>query len=350
MTRTITNPTTNSDIQSSVIRNELQTLEDEIGVLQSYSGIIILIAGENLTANNAVYIKASDGKAYKTDATDTTKIDFVGFAQSTVTTGNSVTITVGETFTLSGLTANSLYYLSGTPGAITVTAPANVKIVGKALSTTILEIQKLLTIRTNTFTGSGTWTKLPGLKYIEVEVQAGGGGSGGSPATGILAASGAGGGGYSRKKIHTSALGATETVTVGAAGAAGSTSTDGGDGGDSSFGAHATTTGGIKGVLGTAVETVGGNGGTAASGDLNISGQKGTSGGGGTVFATGGPVSGKGGDSMLGIGGPSRIYNDYAGSVGSGYGAGAGGSTRGGGAATAGGAGTIGIVIVHEYY
>jgi hypothetical protein len=170
----------------------------------------------------------------------------------------------------------------------------------------------LVTPQVVVFTSSGTWTKDAGLKYIVVEGVGGGGG-----ADSDLDDEKGSGGGYFRKLILASALGATETVTVGGGG--GRVSFGGApNGGNTSFGAHATANGG----------TGGGAGGTATGGDINIQGQTGNRGSGGT----GGNYS-ISGSSMLGIGG-------IGGSQPTGYGAGA----------TEDYDGTAGIVIVTEYY
>lgn len=197
-----------------------------------------------------------------------------------------------------------------------------------------------------------TWTKPAGLKYVVVEVQAGGGGGGGleAPASGNEKRGGGGGsGGYSKKLIAVASLGATETVTIGAAGTAGS-SGNGGAGGNSSFGTHATTTGGAGGVgssSGSGSIGAGGAGGTASSGDINISGQNGERG-----FSTD-VSSGAGGSSLLGAGGQSvkDVGSGAVGENGSGYGSGgSGGVTKYDNGAKAGGAGAAGIVIVTEYF
>jgi hypothetical protein len=146
-----------------------------------------------------------------------------------------------------------------------------------------------------------TWTKPTGLKYVVVKVQ-GGGGTSASDA-------GGGGGGYSEKLIAAASLGATETVTIGAAA------------GNSSFGTHAVGNAGS-----------GATGGTATSGDINIPGQDGQG-----ASSTGGSVSRTyaehGGDSMLGFGGRRG-----------------GGAAKGYGGGGFDGAGTAGVVIVTEYY
>lgn len=202
-----------------------------------------------------------------------------------------------------------------------------------------------------TFTGSGTWTKDANLKFVIVEVQGGGGGGGGSSNTDNRIGGGGGGGGFSRKKIAVGDLGATETVTIGAAGAAGTSTGNGGNGGNSSFGAHAVGNGGTGGTAGSASTATGSAaGGTATSGDLNISGQPGANGGDRDAATDGaGARTGQGGGSILGRGAwPAGTAGP--GTAASGYGGGGSGGSTAAGAAEAGGAGTIGIIIVYEYY
>src|SRR3990172_11513514 len=93
------------------------------------------------------------------------------------------------------------------------------------------------------YVANDTWTKPAGLKRVKVTVLAGGAGGGGT-AMGTNQAGAAGGaGGCSIKTIEAASLGATETVTVGAAGAGGTAGNNAGtNGGNSSFGAHATAT------------------------------------------------------------------------------------------------------------
>lgn len=184
----------------------------------------------------------------------------------------------------------------------------------KFLTEDYLSSASILTPQVVVFTASGTWTKDAGLKYIIVE---GVGGGGGADTDDEGAGSGAG---YFRKLILASALGATETVTIGAAGASAVNVGSRTDGGATSFGAHCTANGGSKD---------GGPGGTATGGDINISGQNG---GGGTT-GTGGNYS-KAGNSMLGLGGISDS------GLSTGYGSGA----------TANNGAKAGIVIVTEYY
>jgi len=194
-----------------------------------------------------------------------------------------------------------------------------------------------------TFTSSGTWTKDAGLKYVVVEVQGGGaGGNGGGDTGSGISPCGAGGaaGGYSRKLILAAALGATETVTTGGGGSAGAGNNGVATAGaTSSFGAHASATGG--GIVG-GNSIVSGLGGIGSNGDVNVSGGSGESG------SNPGQAGATGGNSMLGGGG--RGVPNASGAVGGLYGGGGGGGDSTSSNGTPGGAGAGGIVIVTEYY
>lgn len=301
--------------------------------------ILVTTAGEALSARDAVYISTSDGKAYKCDADDLTKMDFAGFAQEAAALNASVNIiNHGVATGFSGLTTGSTYFISGTAGAITLTAPTNKTIVGKAFSATVMEIRKL-TIRKVYFTGSGTWTKRPGLNFAFVQTIGGGGAGGGASGDGS-AGGGGGGGGYSEETIAVGALGATETVTIGAGGTGVSAAT-GNAGGTTSFGSLLQSTGGAGGIF----EGAGGQGGVGSGGDLNSYGDwGGLSTGSSTVEGWGGD----GGGSMYGGGGSGgKTGNGNAGDV---YGGGGGGAGRSSGGSSTGGAGAAGLVIVTEYY
>lgn len=167
------------------------------------------------------------------------------------------------------------------------------------------------------FTASGTYTKATNNpSFVIVEVVGGGGsgqaGSFSSPNT--VTGAGGGGGGYSRKTILNASLSASETVTVG-----GATQT-------SSFGVHASATGGVTG----------GAGGTGASGDLNISGS------GGGPIATNVRAGFGGGSFYAG----SRKPESSPAQNGNLYGGGGAGGVGGSGGL---GTGASGIVIVWEY-
>lgn len=92
------------------------------------------VAGENLTANDAIYIASSSdtgrtlGRAYKLDATNANRIEFAGFATANATTGSSVNISVGGQLTgFSGLTVGQPVFASVTvPGGNQATVPSTV--------------------------------------------------------------------------------------------------------------------------------------------------------------------------------------------------------------------------------
>lgn len=89
-----------------------------------------------------------------------------------------------------------------------------------------------------TFNSSGTFTKPPGYTIFGAELWSGGC-SGQRTNNVSLNSSGGGGGGYSNFNIRATAVGTTETVTVGAGGAAVTTVAGGNVGGNTSLGALA---------------------------------------------------------------------------------------------------------------
>ena len=184
-----------------------------------------------------------------------------------------------------------------------------------------------------TLAASATWSRpgdMTSTSFVVVEVCGGGGGGGGGASS--QGAAGGGSGGYSRKRIAYSSLGSTETVTIGAGGAGGSAAGTGSTGGTSSFGSHATATGGVGGGP---VTTDAGLGGVGASGDLNTTGN-----GGGSSDETNGE-GGSGGGSFFGGGAPGG--QEVAGTA---YGGGGSGAKD----AHTGGAGFAGVVVVEEWY
>ena len=105
------------------------------------------VAGENLTAGDAVYLATTTGRAFKATASGTLEqAVVVGFAQSNATTAGSFSIIVSGNLTTSGLSPGEIYYLSpSTPGAITTTVPTTtsqfVVRVGEASSATALAVR-----------------------------------------------------------------------------------------------------------------------------------------------------------------------------------------------------------------
>lgn len=356
--------------------------------------IVTGTAGETLYAGQIVYLKQSDARWYKAgvaiaEATST----ILGVAQGAGTAGVSISGGVllhGIDTNNIGLTAGAYYFLSSTAGA-TSTATST-RPIGRARTTSSLyfDTSSMYNVgshlpnifsntniftNTTTFTGStiigastatglsniasttvyatttsGTWTKPSNLRYLIVEGVGGGGGGGGNTSA-YNGSGGGGGGGYAKKVIPVGALGATETVTIGAGGAAGAgTGGNGGTGGTTSFGSHISVTGGVGGTTDGSNEGTGGAGGTSTSGDVNIPGSLGGKGSGPNTGTTASVVlGGNGGSSMLGHGAGINIsgYNDAdPGSTGGLYGGGGSGAASDvNGDDSAGGAGAAGVVI-----
>jgi hypothetical protein len=182
----------------------------------------------------------------------------------------------------------------------------------------------LLSPMVATYNASDTWTK-PGVgTWAEVE----GWGGGGSGARGTNAENGGGaGGGYNRRLVPLSALGATETVTIGAGGAARAANNDGATGGDSSFGSHLIAYGGGGGD--NAGNGGGGGGGPSSAGTI----PSGAGGGvpGSPTFARSDGLNGN--SSLQGAGGDNTAGRDgYVHGGGGGSGAQVGGNSVCGGA------------------
>ncbi|MDI9829677.1 hypothetical protein [Streptomyces sp. KAU_LT] len=202
--------------------------------------------------------------------------------------------------------------------------------------------------------GSFTFEKAdyPWLARVFVRVQAGGGGAAGARANAnqVVAQPGGSGGGYAERLIEASALGATESIVVGAGGDAGTPTVDGGDGGGSSFGGLCTALGGRGGqaVMSSGAAPVcysGTSGPLAGVGDWASGG-----GPGGGAFRLDGNQgqSGEGGDAMMGHRGWQRSSSG-GGGAGRGYGAGAAGAFARDGDSVNGTAGSSGIVVVELY-
>lgn len=210
-----------------------------------------------------------------------------------------------------------------------------------------------------TFTSSGTFTKAsyPGYSYAEITV-VGGGGAGGGAESGTYwsVGSGGGAGGTAVVVVALSALGANETVTVGAGGT-GVSAADGGNGASSSFGSHAVATGGTGGIFlfndsGSVGQGYpGGVGGIGTTGTLLMQGgagrhcwvannERGYSGGGG--------LSSFGGSGENAVNDPVNTNQNYQGAAGPVAGAGGDGSAINyiTGTDLAGGDGADGIVVV----
>ena len=172
-----------------------------------------------------------------------------------------------------------------------------------------------------TAAGGGTWTKPAGANVNGlVYVYAVGGGGGGGQSSGVDGGGGGGGGGGITKVFKVSALGATESTTVGAGGA-GKTGADGDGaaGGATTFGSLMYAAGGGGGL-----DDVSGAGGVGGSGgDIGITTAAWVENSSGASIHQGGD-GGRGFGSDGCTGGPARVGKD---SIFGGGGGGGGNST-----------------------
>lgn len=137
-------------------------------------------------------------------------------------------------------------------------------------------------VKVQTFASSGTYTPSTGLVNVILFCVGSGGAGGGVTVSSSLQSYGGGGGGsggLSIKFSPASAIGASQTVTIGAA-AAGVSGANGGNGNTTSIGSLCVANGGSGGALNNNSTGfgVGGAGGSAGTGDIAIAGATGGNG------------------------------------------------------------------------
>ena len=98
-------------------------------------------AGEDLTAGQVAYLLASTWFTADSDAVASSTAPPIGFVVTDIANGGSGTFRLSGRMTgFTGLTPGADYYVSGTAGEITATAPANSRYVGRADSISSLII------------------------------------------------------------------------------------------------------------------------------------------------------------------------------------------------------------------
>ena len=116
---------------------------------------VTVTAGEALSALKVVYISQGDGgktagRAYLTDADQTYSSSaavLLGLVVSDIASGSTGSVRMGGALGgFSGLTAGSTQYVSATAGALTESAPSNLRIVGQSSNTTTVVLIPVPTI------------------------------------------------------------------------------------------------------------------------------------------------------------------------------------------------------------
>lgn len=254
---------------------------------------------------------------------------------ATLTIANGKTLTASNTLTFTGTDSSSVAFGAG----------------GTVL------YQAVVTVTKQVFTASGTYTPTTGMIYAAIQCVGSGGGGGGAAgsATGASGAGGGGAGSYSYTIKTAAQVGASQTVTIGAAGSAGAAGNNaGGVGGDTSVGALCIGKGGSGGAGSAAGgRGTGGAGGVAGTGDYVPAGNAGLDGQGGTIatITAMGGVGGAGHDGGAPMTSSTNAAGCTAGNAGgANTGAGGGGASCLATASTAAGAaGGTGVVVITEF-
>ncbi len=254
--------------------------------------------------------------------TSSTKFSFVPSTGFLTTIGHNLT----------GLTASSAVATDSSKNLVSVTNTGtgnNVLATSPTITTPTLSSPIItgsapqVTVLTS---GSGTYTVPANTRWLEVKM-IGGGGNGGA-STGTTAGGGGGAGGYVEGLVTSSA--ASYSYAVGAAG------------GNTTFGSSLFTANGGSVGTSNSVAAVGGSGGTASGGYLNVNGASGGYGWAGTPYFSGGI----GASTPFGGSAQNSGTNNGNGSNATSYGGGGSGAVGGGVA----GLGLAGVIIITAYF
>lgn len=360
--------TNTTQIASTAFVTAALTAAGGVSSFNSRTGSVVLTSGDISTVGGALLASpvftGTPAAPTATAGTSTTQVAttaFVAAAVASIGTGvtswntrtGAVTLTLADVTGVGGAPLASPTF-TGTPAAPTAAAGTNTT---QLATTAFVQANgSLLNVQTFKTAGTASYVPTSGMGHCIVEVVGGGGGGGSAAANGTSAAIGCGGGagGYSRSYLSAAAIGASQTVTVGAAGIAGVSGGNGGAGGNSSLGTLVIANGGGGGAAsGSATPPGSAAGGAPGTGDITAAGAPG-----GPAFYNGTPTSvwtmaGWGGSSYFGGGAASVTFvsaSNVTGGAGRAYGGGgAGGGNFSNATNPTGGAGAPGIVIITEY-
>lgn len=123
------------------------------------SNIGHFVAGETISANDAVSLNYSDYKIYKASAAAFDhRLNFIGFALAGASSGAAVNINTANVVNeKTGLTSNTLYYLSNTQGAISTSAGTYERLIGRTVTTSkIIRKRGMVALNAISIASSGT--------------------------------------------------------------------------------------------------------------------------------------------------------------------------------------------------
>lgn len=142
-------------------------------------GLVSMTAGATINGGTLpvpVYASSTDSEVYAMDANVANAQNFVGFAVTNSTNGNSILIqTSGVVDGFSGLTANKQYYVQDTVGTIGSTIGTYEMVVGNSISTTEVKIKSGRRYSSGTFTVGDATTAValsPGFKPARISIYA----------------------------------------------------------------------------------------------------------------------------------------------------------------------------------
>lgn len=161
------------------ITSDANSANDAVRTSLAQQGIALGTSGEAFSVGQGLYVKASDGKLYKSLGTgDESTYSFVGIAIQAAT-GADETIRFarpgGIASGLSSLTAGSYYFVTDTAGTLGTTPGTRYAKVGQALTTTTMRVIEPKFIRrgSTTISGTGTTAVTTGFYPAHVELRAG---------------------------------------------------------------------------------------------------------------------------------------------------------------------------------